>query len=56
MYYNYSCGKTTMCQMYAALYKTALHSVNCHLHTESADFLGGLRPVRAHSEVCFNQF
>ncbi|XP_053396218.1 midasin-like isoform X2 [Mercenaria mercenaria] len=44
------CGKTTMCQLYAALYKTALHSVNCHLHTESADFLGGLRPVRAHSE------
>ncbi|KAL4232858.1 AAA ATPase midasin [Mactra antiquata] len=44
------CGKTTVCQLYAALYNTLLHSVNCHLHTESTDFLGGLRPVRVHSE------
>ena len=45
------CGKTTMCQMYAQMYTSVLHSVNCHLHTESADFLGGLRPVRTHTEV-----
>ncbi|XP_052242535.1 midasin-like [Dreissena polymorpha] len=44
------CGKTTMCQLYAAIYKSRLHSVNCHLHTESADFLGGLRPVRSHDD------
>ena len=40
-----------MCQLYAEIHKSTLYSVNCHLHSESADFLGGLRPVRSHSEV-----
>ncbi|XP_025407976.1 midasin-like [Sipha flava] len=40
------CGKTTVCQMMAALSKKKLLTVNCHQHTESSDFLGGLRPVR----------
>ncbi|ELT89072.1 hypothetical protein CAPTEDRAFT_156074, partial [Capitella teleta] len=44
------CGKTTICQLFAALNKQSLHSINCHMHTETADFLGGLRPVRQHSE------
>ncbi|XP_048240547.1 midasin-like [Haliotis rufescens] len=44
------CGKTTVCQLYAAMRGRHLFSVNCHLHTESADFLGGLRPVRSHTE------
>ncbi|KAJ8314873.1 LOW QUALITY PROTEIN: hypothetical protein KUTeg_007023 [Tegillarca granosa] len=44
------CGKTTVCQMYSVLHKTKLHSINCHLHTESADFLGGLRPCRTHEK------
>ncbi|XP_035827114.1 midasin [Aplysia californica] len=43
-------GKTTVCQLYAALRGQALHSVNCHMHTESGDFLGGLRPVRSSSD------
>ncbi|XP_055954864.1 midasin-like [Patella vulgata] len=43
------CGKTTVCQLYAALKQSKLYGVNCHLHTESADFLGGLRPVRSHT-------
>ena len=47
----FRCGKTTVCQLYAAMKAKKLHSVNCHLHTESADFLGGLRPVRSHSHV-----
>ncbi|KAL5010016.1 hypothetical protein ScPMuIL_012321, partial [Solemya velum] len=42
------CGKTVVCQLYAALLQKKLNIVNCHLHTESADFLGGLRPVRTH--------
>ncbi|KAK3603576.1 hypothetical protein CHS0354_028005 [Potamilus streckersoni] len=42
------CGKTTVCQIFGAVYKKMLHTINCHLHTESADFLGGLRPVRSH--------
>ncbi|KAL3884189.1 hypothetical protein ACJMK2_030409, partial [Sinanodonta woodiana] len=42
------CGKTTVCQIFGAVSKIKLHTINCHLHTESADFLGGLRPVRSH--------
>ncbi|KAM9704373.1 midasin [Menidia menidia] len=40
------CGKTTICQLYAALTGQKFFSVNCHLHMETSDFLGGLRPVR----------
>lgn len=43
------CGKTTICQVLAALKKRQLLSVNCHMHTESSDFLGGLRPVRQYN-------
>ncbi|KAJ7341746.1 hypothetical protein JRQ81_006597 [Phrynocephalus forsythii] len=43
------CGKTTICQILAALAGQKLYSVNCHLHMETSDFLGGLRPVRQHS-------
>ncbi|XP_072942545.1 midasin [Epargyreus clarus] len=42
------CGKTTICQVLAALSGRQLLSVNCHMHTESSDFLGGLRPVRQY--------
>ncbi|XP_013162741.1 PREDICTED: midasin-like [Papilio xuthus] len=42
------CGKTTICQVLAALSNRKLFSVNCHMHTESSDFLGGLRPVRQY--------
>ncbi|XP_049611993.1 midasin isoform X4 [Syngnathus scovelli] len=40
------CGKTTICQLYAAMVRKKLLCVNCHLHIETSDFLGGLRPVR----------
>uniref|UniRef100_A0A663LN04 Midasin n=1 Tax=Athene cunicularia TaxID=194338 RepID=A0A663LN04_ATHCN len=43
------CGKTTICQIFAALANQKLYSVNCHLHMETSDFLGGLRPVRQRS-------
>ncbi|KAI4499123.1 hypothetical protein M0802_005706 [Mischocyttarus mexicanus] len=43
------CGKTTMCQLIAALNGQTLRSINCHMHTESSDFLGNLRPVREHN-------
>jgi midasin len=45
------CGKTTVCQMLAAIYQQSLYTVNCHMHTESSDFLGGLRPIRDHTSV-----
>ncbi|XP_050541449.1 midasin [Daktulosphaira vitifoliae] len=41
------CGKTTVCQMIACIISKKLLTVNCHQHTESSDFLGGLRPVRS---------
>jgi len=44
------CGKTSVCQLLAALRDKLLFAVNCHLHTEAADFLGSLRPVRNHEE------
>ncbi|KAJ8008932.1 hypothetical protein DPEC_G00083550 [Dallia pectoralis] len=40
------CGKTTICQLFAALAGQKFFSLNCHLHMETSDFLGGLRPVR----------
>ncbi|XP_051908078.1 midasin isoform X2 [Hippocampus zosterae] len=45
------CGKTTICQLYAAVTGKKLFSVNCHLHMETSDFLGGLRPVRHSSQA-----
>jgi midasin len=44
-------SKTTICQLYAALLKQKLHILNCHQHTETADFLGGLRPVRGKDQI-----
>ncbi|XP_067947567.1 midasin-like [Watersipora subatra] len=44
------CGKTTICQYFAHIYKRELYTVNCHMHTEGSHFLGGLRPVR-HVEM-----
>jgi midasin len=39
-------GKTTVCQLLAALTHKRLHILNCHMHSEAADFLGSIRPVR----------
>lgn len=41
-------GKTTVCQLIAAINGQTMRAVNCHMHTESSDFLGNLRPVREH--------
>ncbi|GAB1601935.1 midasin-like [Argonauta hians] len=45
------CGKTTVCQMYAAMEGKELYSINCHSNTEGSDFLGGLRPVRSSNDM-----
>lgn len=42
-------GKTTICKVIANQNGQELVSINCHMHTESSDFIGGLRPVRDHS-------
>eukprot|EP00794_Sanderia_malayensis_P000583 gene583-1243_t len=44
------CGKTTICQLFSHLRKSKLHTINCHMHTESSDFIGGLRPVRQRDD------
>ncbi|KAL6308298.1 midasin [Sparassis latifolia] len=40
------CGKTSVCQLYAETVSQTLRTVNCHQNTETADLIGGLRPVR----------
>jgi midasin len=39
-------GKTSVCQVYADTVQKRLISLNCHQNTETADLVGGLRPVR----------
>ena len=39
-------GKTTICQLYAAVRGQRTRILNCHQSTETTDIIGGLRPVR----------
>ncbi|KAH9851719.1 midasin [Lenzites betulinus] len=45
------CGKTSACQLYAEVLGRTLRSVNCHQNTETADLIGGLRPIRNKAAV-----
>lgn len=45
------CGKTMICQLLSILTNHRLHILNCHQHTETSDFLGGLRPVRERDNL-----
>lgn len=40
------CGKTSVCQLFAEALSRTLRTVNCHQNTETADLIGGLRPIR----------
>lgn len=42
-------GKTSVCQVFAEATSQHLHGLNCHQNTETADLIGGLRPVRNRS-------
>ena len=42
-------GKTTVCQLFAEAASQSLHIINCHQNTETADFVGGLRPTRGRA-------
>ncbi|KAJ7195538.1 P-loop containing nucleoside triphosphate hydrolase protein [Mycena pura] len=42
-------GKTSVCQIFASACAKRLHTLNCHQNTETADLIGGLRPVRNRS-------
>ncbi|KAF5380682.1 hypothetical protein D9757_007075 [Collybiopsis confluens] len=46
-------GKTSVCQMFAEVTSRVLRSLNCHQNTETADLIGGLRPVR--NKVAFER-
>lgn len=45
------CGKTTVCQMIAKLFKKDLIIVNAHQNTETGDLLGAQRPIRNRSDL-----
>lgn len=45
------CGKTTVCQMYAASRNQRIRILNCHQSTEVMDIVGGLRPVRGREGI-----
>jgi MoxR-like ATPase len=44
-------GKTTICQLYSFLLHRKMHIINCHQHTDAADFIGGYRPVRDREKI-----
>jgi midasin len=44
------CGKTAICEIYARSVHKCLRTVNCHQNTETADFIGGPRPIRNRSQ------
>ncbi|SNX87533.1 related to MDN1 - Huge dynein-related AAA-type ATPase (midasin) [Melanopsichium pennsylvanicum] len=39
-------GKTSVCELLATAFGRELHCVNCHQNTDTADLLGGQRPLR----------
>jgi midasin len=39
-------GKTSVCELYANALGVTLRTINCHQNTETADLLGGQRPLR----------
>ncbi|PPR00460.1 hypothetical protein CVT24_004521 [Panaeolus cyanescens] len=45
------CGKTSICQVYAEAEGQRLITLNCHQNTETADLIGGLRPLRNRAAV-----
>ena len=45
------CGKTTVCQILAAIQGSELNVLNCHRHTEASDFLGAFRPTRNREQL-----
>ena len=44
-------GKTSVCQKLAMDLDLPFYSLNCHMNTEAADILGGLRPVRSRASI-----
>ncbi|KAH7885416.1 midasin [Phlebopus sp. FC_14] len=47
-------GKTSVCQVYSDALSRHLHALSCHQNTETADLIGGLRPVRNRASSSLN--
>jgi len=45
------CGKTSVCQVLSKVLQQTLTIVNCHEHSETADFLGSQRPMRRRGQI-----
>jgi midasin len=45
------CGKTSVCQLISAASRRHLYEVNCHQNMETADLLGGQKPVRNRAAI-----
>lgn len=45
------CGKTTVCQLMSSYKNHTIRILNCHQSTETADIIGGLRPIRGHGMI-----
>ena len=50
LFFFFRCGKTTICEILSQINQQKLFTVNCHTTTESADFIGSIRPVRRHEQ------
>ncbi|XP_065315247.1 midasin-like [Gordionus sp. m RMFG-2023] len=44
------CGKTTICQIIADLFKQTCYTINCHQQSDASDFVGSLRPCHDSDE------
>ncbi|EAU86094.2 MDN1 midasin family protein [Coprinopsis cinerea okayama7 len=44
-------GKTSVCQVFSDATNQQLRGLNCHQNTETADIIGGLRPLRNRSAM-----
>ncbi|KAG9045124.1 hypothetical protein FS837_006982 [Tulasnella sp. UAMH 9824] len=45
------CGKTSVCELFARAHGRPLYTLNCHQNTETADLLGGQRPLRNRASL-----
>ncbi|KAG8892415.1 hypothetical protein FRC01_014182, partial [Tulasnella sp. 417] len=45
------CGKTSVCELFARGHGRPLYTLNCHQNTETADLLGGQRPLRSRASL-----
>ncbi|KRX50846.1 Midasin, partial [Trichinella murrelli] len=50
------CAKTTLCQMFAKANNRSMNTVNCHMSTEAADFVGRLVPAPLESQESMSMF